>query len=50
MLQKLHLKELFKTIAEAPGDLNGNKVTDEITSADKSKNNGKEEDNEANKM
>ena len=37
MLQRLLLKELFKNIAEATGDLIGNKIADEITSVGKSK-------------
>ena len=37
MHQRLLLKELFKNIAEATGDLIGNKIADEITSVGKSK-------------
>ena len=37
MLQKLPQKEWFKKTAEATGDLNGNKIDDQTTSAGKSK-------------
>ena len=37
MLQKLPQKEWFKKTAEATGDLNGNKIDNQTTSAVKSK-------------
>ena len=43
-------RRIVQKTAEATGDLIGNKLTDERTSAGKSKNTGKEEDNEVNKM
>ena len=45
MLQKLPQKEWFKKTAEATGDLNGNKIDDQTTSAGKSK-----EDDKTNKV
>ena len=47
MLQRLHLRVAQKT-AEATRDLIGNKIADKIIPAVKSKNKGKEEDNEVN--
>ena len=43
-------RRIVQKTAEAPGGLIGNKITDERKSAGKSKNTGKEEDNEVNKM
>ena len=42
MLQKLLLKQLFKTTAEATEDSIGNKIADKITSMDKLKGKTKE--------
>ena len=50
MLQKLLLKSSLK-IAQATGDLIGNKIADKITSIGKSKNKGKEKKgNETNEV
>ena len=43
-------KRVVQKTAETTRDLIGNKIADKITSAGKSKNKGKEEDNEINKM
>ena len=50
MLQKLLLKELLKKTTEETGDLIGNKIVEKMTSTGKTKNIGKEEDNEVKKM
>ena len=47
---KTDFKRVVRKTAEATEDLTGNKKTDKVTSAGKSKNIGKEEDNEVNKM
>ena len=47
---KTDFKRVVRKTAEATEDLIGNKKTDKVTSAGKSKNIGKEEDNEVNKM
>ena len=44
------LKRVVQKTLEAAGDLIGNKIADKITSVGKTKNKGKEEDNETNEM
>ena len=48
--EKTAPKRVVQRTAEATGDLTENKIADKVTLADKSKNNGKGEDNETNKM
>ena len=48
MLQKLPQKDWFKKTAEATGDLNGNKIDDQTTSAGKSKEDEKNKESRTN--
>ena len=48
--EKIVSKRVVQKTLEAAGDLIGNKIADKITSVGKTKNKGKEEDNETNEM